>query len=99
VLALARSDASTQSLIKAGVAVLRGDLDAKRLRAGAVQTEGVIHLAFGGDDPGTAGFRKSREAAAVETFGAALEGERECTTAVSIHHAGHPHSPALGSSA
>lgn len=77
VLALARSDASAQSLAKSGVAVLRGDLDdLVRLRQGAVESDGVIHLAFGHDDFSAGGFQKSmtQEAAAVEAFGAALEG-------------------------
>jgi nucleoside-diphosphate-sugar epimerase len=77
VLALARSDASAQLLAKSGVAVLRGDLDdLVRLRQGAVESDGVIHLAFGHDDFSAEGLHKSmtQEAAAVETFGAALEG-------------------------
>jgi hypothetical protein len=46
------------------------------LRAGATRADGVIHLAFGHGDRSAAGFQKSgaQEAAAVETFGAALEG-------------------------
>ncbi len=50
VLALARSDHSAQTLTGAGADTLRGaigDLDV--LRAGAAQSEGVIHLAFGRD--------------------------------------------------
>jgi nucleoside-diphosphate-sugar epimerase len=77
VLALARSDASAKSLTRVGVDVLRGDLDdLESLRAGAVRAEGVIHLAFGHEDMSASGFQKSmaQEAAAVETFGAALEG-------------------------
>ncbi|MGA2531109.1 MAG: SDR family oxidoreductase [Acidimicrobiales bacterium] len=74
VLGLARSDASAEALTAAGVSVLRGDLDdAEALRAGAVQSDGVIHLAFGADFNN---FEKSvaREASAVEIFGDALEG-------------------------
>lgn len=77
VLALARSDASEQSLAKPGVSVLRGHLDdLDTLRAGAVRADGVIHLAFGHDDLSAAGIQKSmaQEAATIETFGAALEG-------------------------
>lgn len=77
VLALARSEASAQSLAASGVGVLRGDLDdLDSLRAGAARADGVIHLAFGHDDMSAAGFRRSmaQESAAVETFGAALEG-------------------------
>jgi nucleoside-diphosphate-sugar epimerase len=53
--------------------VLRGDLDhPESLRTGAMQSDGVIHLAFGADFNN---FAKSvaRETLAVETFGAALE--------------------------
>src|SRR5208283_4183565 len=74
VLGLARSDASAQALTAVGVSVVRGDLnDPESLRAGAVQSDGVIHLAFGADFNN---FEKSvaREAIAVEAFGAALEG-------------------------
>ncbi|MGA8725280.1 MAG: SDR family oxidoreductase [Acidimicrobiales bacterium] len=73
VLGLARSDASAQALTVAGASVLRGDLnDPESLRAGAVQSDGVIHLAFGADFND---FEKSvaRETLAVGTFGAALE--------------------------
>jgi nucleoside-diphosphate-sugar epimerase len=74
VLGLARSDPSAQALTAAGVSVLHGDLDdPESLRAGAVQSDGVIHLAFGADFNN---FEKSvaRETRAVEIFGAALEG-------------------------
>jgi nucleoside-diphosphate-sugar epimerase len=74
VLGLARSDVSAEALTAAGVSVLRGDLDdAEALRAGAVQSDGVIHLAFGADFNN---FEKSvaREARAVEIFGDALQG-------------------------
>ena len=73
VLGLARSDASAQALTAVGVSVVRGDLnDLESLRAGAVESDGVIHLAFGADFNN---FAKSvaRETLAVETFGAALE--------------------------
>ncbi len=74
VLGLARSDASAQALTAAGASVLRGDLDdPERLRAGADQSDGVIHLAFGADFNN---FEKSvaRETTAVEAFGASLDG-------------------------
>ncbi len=73
VLGLARSDASARALTAAGASVMRGDLnDPESLRAGAAQSDGVIHLAFGADFND---FEKSvaRESLAVETFGAALE--------------------------
>jgi len=74
VLGLARSDASAQALTAAGASVVRGDLDdPESLRAGAVQSDGVIHLAFGADFNN---FEKSvaTETSAVEAFGASLEG-------------------------
>jgi nucleoside-diphosphate-sugar epimerase len=74
VLGLARSDTSAQALTAAGVSVLRGDLnDPDSLRAGATQSDGVIHLAFGNDFNN---FAKcvAEETLAVETFGTALEG-------------------------
>ena len=74
VLGLARSDASAHAVSAAGAAVLRGDLsDAPSLRAGAAESDGVIHLAFGNDFNN---FDKcvAEETLAVETLGAALEG-------------------------
>jgi nucleoside-diphosphate-sugar epimerase len=74
VLGLARSDASARAVRATGAAVLRGELnDPEALRAGAVQSDGVIHLAFGNDFKN---FEKcvAEEAFAVETLGAALEG-------------------------
>ena len=74
VLGLARSDASARAVTATGADVLRGELtDPQSLRAGAVQSDGVIHLAFGNDFNN---FEKcvAEEAFAVETLGAALEG-------------------------
>ena len=73
VLGLARSDDSAQALTAAGASALRGDLgDVDSLRAGAAQSDGVIHLALSHDfdnfEAGVAG-----ETLAVETFGAALQ--------------------------
>ncbi len=50
VLALARSEASAQSLSSAGAEPLRGSIaDLDVVRVGAAQTDGVIHLAFSHD--------------------------------------------------
>jgi len=47
VLALARSEASATALAAAGAEVHRGDLnDLQSLRAGAAESEGVVHLGF-----------------------------------------------------
>ena len=75
VLALARSDAKTETLAQMGVEVHRGDLgDAESLAAGARASDGVIHLAFNHD------WSTSREVAAetdrqvVEAMTKAMEG-------------------------
>ncbi|WP_068185806.1 SDR family oxidoreductase [Mycobacterium sp. UM_CSW] len=73
VLALARSDASARAATAMGADVLRGDLDdPESLRVGAKESDGVVHLAFLHFDD----FERAvaQEAAAVETFGAALAG-------------------------
>lgn len=77
VIALARSDASAQSITAAGAVAHRGHLgDLESLRAGAKSADGVIHLAFDHDDFSAEGFQRAmaQELAVVETFGAALEG-------------------------
>jgi nucleoside-diphosphate-sugar epimerase len=74
VLGLARSEVSAQALAAVGASVLRGDLsDPESLSAGARQSDGVIHLAFGADFNN---FEQSvmRETLAVEAFGASLVG-------------------------
>lgn len=74
VLGLARSDASAESLAAKGADVLRGDLDdLASLRAGAADSEAVIHLANKHDFANPAVSNKA-ERDAVETLGAALEG-------------------------
>ncbi len=75
VVGLARSDESAAKLEAAGAAVRRGDLDdLDGLREGAVEADGVIHLAFrhdlmmGGDVEGAI----AADMAAAEAFGDAL---------------------------
>jgi nucleoside-diphosphate-sugar epimerase len=74
VLGLARSDASARAITAAGATALSGDLNnTESLRAGAAESDGVIHLAFGND---FTNIEKcvAEETLAVETFSAALEG-------------------------
>jgi nucleoside-diphosphate-sugar epimerase len=74
VLGLARSDTSAQALNAAGASALRGDLgDPESLRAGAAESDGVIHLAFSNDFTNLPK-AIAEETLAVETLGAALEG-------------------------
>jgi len=71
VLGLARSDASAEAVAGMGAEVLRGDLtDTGALRAGALDSDGVIHLAFVVPSVSEAATRT--DAAAIETFAAAL---------------------------
>ena len=74
VLGLARSDASAKAIAGMGADVLRGDLaNAGILRAGALDSDGVIHLAF---IPGRTSFEAATQAdaTAIETFAASLAG-------------------------
>jgi nucleoside-diphosphate-sugar epimerase len=74
VLGLARSDASAKAIAGMGAEVLRGDLtDAGILRAGALDSDGVIHLAF---IPGRTSFEAATQAdaTAIETFADSLAG-------------------------
>ncbi|MEY9954246.1 SDR family oxidoreductase [Leifsonia sp. EB34] len=72
VLALARSDASAAAVLRAGAAVLRGDLeDVGLLRKAAEETDAVIHLAYrhdlgqiGGADADAGAIRAFLDAAA-----------------------------------
>jgi nucleoside-diphosphate-sugar epimerase len=73
VLGLARSDAAADAVAGLGAEVLRGDLtDIDVLRAGALDSDGVIHLAFVVPSVSEAATRT--DAAAVETFAATLAG-------------------------
>ncbi len=74
VLGLARAETSAKALAAAGAEVLRGDLnDPASLRAGAAETEGVIHLGFIHDfDNFEASIRT--DARAIETMGGVLAG-------------------------
>jgi nucleoside-diphosphate-sugar epimerase len=73
VLGLARSDASAEAVAGLGAEVLRGDLnDTGALRAGTLDSDGVIHLAFVVPSVSEAATRT--DATAIETFAAALAG-------------------------
>jgi len=86
VLALARSDSSSQTLEAAGAEVLRGNLaDLDVLRAGAAQSDGVINLAFGSDYSTAEAVAQSvaEEAAALTALGEELIGSGRPIVAVS----------------
>ena len=73
VLGLARSDASALAVAEMGAEVLRGDLDDTGvLRAGALDSDGVIHLAF--VVPSVTEAATRTDAAAIATFAASLAG-------------------------
>ena len=75
VVGLARSEASADALEAAGAEVRRGDLDdLAGLRAGAEDSDGVIHLAFKHDLVYVGEFQAAADAdrRAIETFGDAL---------------------------
>lgn len=73
VLGLARSDASAQAVSDLGAEVLRGGLDdTDVLRAGALSSDGVIHLAFVVPSMTEAATRT--DAAAIQTFTTSLAG-------------------------
>ena len=73
VLGLARSDASAKAVAGMGADVLRGDLnDTGILRAGTLDSDGVIHLAFLVPSVSEAATRT--DATAIETFAASLAG-------------------------
>jgi nucleoside-diphosphate-sugar epimerase len=73
VLGLARSDASATAVADMGAEVLRGDLnDTDVLRAGALDSDGVIHLAF--VVPSVTEAATRTDATAIETFVTSLAG-------------------------
>jgi nucleoside-diphosphate-sugar epimerase len=73
VLGLARSDASAQTVTDLGAEVLRGDLnDVDVLRAGALDSDGVIHLAF--VVPSVTEAATRADANAIETLATSLAG-------------------------
>ena len=73
VLGLARSDASAKAITDMGAEVLRGDLnDTDVLRAGARESDGVIHLAF--VVPSVSEAATSTDAKAIEAFIAGFAG-------------------------
>src|SRR5690242_20726854 len=73
VLGLARSDASAKAVADMGAEVLRGDLtDTDVLRAGTLDSDGVIHLAF--VVPSVSEAATQADAAAIETFVSGLAG-------------------------
>ena len=77
VLALARSDASAEAVRQAGATPIAGGLtDLDVLRAGAAQTDGVIHLAFSNDfsSPEALARGVAEETAALTTLGESLIG-------------------------
>jgi nucleoside-diphosphate-sugar epimerase len=77
VVGLARSDASADALAAAGAEAVRGTLDdLDRLRDGAGESDGVIHLAFKHESAFSGDFEGAADAdrRAVEAFGEVLAG-------------------------
>src|ERR1700753_216261 len=73
VVGLARSDTAARTVAGLGAEVLRGDLnDTDVLRAGALDSDGVIHLAF--VVPSVTEAATRTDARAIETFAASLAG-------------------------
>lgn len=71
---LARSDAAAAAVAALGAEVLRGGLDdTDSLRAGAAGSDGVVHLAYN-HDFSRIGPAAQTDRAAIDVFGAALEG-------------------------
>ena len=77
VVGLARSDAAAEKIAASGAKVLRGDVqDIDVLRDGAVQADGVVHLAFRHDIAWTGQFEEAAasDRRAIEVFGEVLAG-------------------------
>jgi nucleoside-diphosphate-sugar epimerase len=78
VVGLARSDASAKAIVAAGAQVLRGDLtDPASLKAGAAESQGVIHLGFNHDfmrGVGTFEASTQTDLEAIQTIGEVLAG-------------------------
>jgi nucleoside-diphosphate-sugar epimerase len=73
VLGLARSDASAKAVADMGAEVLRGDInDTGTLRTGALDSDGVIHLAYRHGEPSDVAAATDRQV--IETLGEALAG-------------------------
>src|SRR6202042_1601994 len=73
VLGLARSDTAARTVADLGAEVLRGDLnDTDVLRAGALDSDGVIHLAF--VVPSVTAAATQTDARAIETLASSLAG-------------------------
>ena len=86
ILALTRSDASTQAIDAAGGKPLRGSLaDLDVLRAGAARADGVIHLAFANDfsSPEALAHAIAEESAALAALGDELVGSNRPFVTVS----------------
>lgn len=86
VLALARSDASAESLEHAGATPVRGTLDdLDVLRTNAARADGVVHLAFSNDfsSPESVARGIDQEATALRTLGEALTGSDKPLVTVS----------------
>src|ERR1700684_2079693 len=91
VLGLARSDAAAQAVAGLGAEVLRGDLnDIDVLRAGAVGSDGVIHLAF--VVPSVTEAATRTDARAIETLAASLAGSGQplVVSGATLVRAGRP---------
>ena len=74
VLGLARSDASAEAIAAAGAEVLRGDIDdLDSVRAGAEQTDGVVHMAYNHDFSDMAGAART-DGLVIEAIGEVLAG-------------------------